>query len=509
MDVLPPLVPTPQGTSAANIVLAPILGNIVPLLWVYKLIYPLLFALVPVITYHIFQRWLTAKQAFLASFALIVFPSFFMELPAVVRHMTAELLLVTLLFLIFKSKLKVKYAIPVVALLGALMAVSYYTVTIISATLLGAGLTVSLFLKYKRLLMGIALASMVITGVMYYPLVEEGAVALKLGHLYNAFAPAPLELNVPKMRAPRPVIPTKRMEVINETTPQLGIVDSTVESNTTVVPGTSEAIVELTPPDVWASKVPYLRRLGPLLRSAIGFDFVQQPITGKVFRVLQWLFMLLIPIGLWRLRRNKGYLMFASGGVFLLTLLLIPGFMGLLSLTRVVHMALLTLAPAVAISLKPKYLLLILIPYFLFTSGLIFEVTKQPNIEKITIPYSYGLSNYRIDLGASIDDDDYNVRQYIYDNALFPIYLDINSSDFMGEVIGWRSTWNRALRTYYGVNVPEEGYFFLNSRNIQDGTVTLWTGAGQRKQVPISLFVDDPNENIVYQSGDSRVLEVK
>lgn len=509
IDVLPPLVPTPQGTSTANTILAPLLGNIVPLLWVYKLVYPLLFALVPVIMYFTFQKWLTAKQAFLASFALIAFPSFFMELPAVVRHMTTELLLVVLMFVIIKTEVRPRYSVPLAIVLGSLIALSYYTVAIISATLLGVGLIISLFLRYKRVLLAAGLVSITITGVIYYPQVEDGAVALKLGHLYNAFAPKALELSIPKMRAPRPVVPTKRTEVINETTPQLGIVDETKKSTMTVVPGTSEKIVELTPPDVWASKAPYLQRLGPLLRSAIGFDFAQQSVVGKVFRVLQWLFVILIPIGLWRLRRNAKYLMFAGGGTFLLLLLLIPGFVGLLSLTRVVHVALLTLAPAIAAALRPRYLLPILIPYFLFTSGFVFEVTKQPDIEEITIPYSYSLSSHRIDLGASISESDFEVRQYIYDNNLFPIYSDINSSDFLGEVIGWRSTWNRALRTYYGVNVPEEGYFFLTDRNIYDGTVTLWTGPGQRKHVPISLFVDDPNENIIYQVGDSRVLEVK
>ncbi len=505
ISVLPPLVGTPQGTSTVNTVLAPLLGHVIPLLWVYKLVYPLIFALVPVIAYFLFRKWLTNKQAFLAAFVLVAFPPFFMEIPTVARHAIAEVVLVLSLFVIFKSSLRYRYLIPFTFVLGSLTALLYYTVTIIGLVLLGTAFVFGLFTKQKRLPIVACIIGALVAGAVYYPQAEDGAVALKLGHLYNAFVPASLELDIPKMRAPMPVVPSKKIEVLG---PELGIVGDTDRPD---IQGITDEIVALNPPDIWSTNTPYLKRFGPIMRSAIGLDFIEQPVVGKVFRVLQWVFMLLIPIGLWKLKGDRKYLAFAGGGVFLLVLLLVPGFTGLLSLTRVVHISLLVLAPAVAVAFKPRYLLVVLIPYFLFTSGFIFEITHQPGIESINIPYNYGLSNSRIDLGAgaSINENDYRVRQYIFDNNLYPVYSDISGSDFVGELVGWRSTWNRALRTYYGVNKPEEGYFFLTDRNIKDGTVTLWTGAGTRKRVPISLFVDDVNRNVVYQVGNSRVLEVK
>ena len=72
-SVLPPIVGIPQGTSIVNNIIAPLLP--IPLLWVYKVVFPLLFAAVPVILYYVFQRWLAPTQAFLASFLFIAFPT--------------------------------------------------------------------------------------------------------------------------------------------------------------------------------------------------------------------------------------------------------------------------------------------------------------------------------------------------------------------------------------------------------------------------------------------------
>lgn len=486
INVLPPVVGAPQGTSIGNTVLAPLLGRIIPLLWIYKLVFPILFAFVPVIMYFVFRKWFMARQAFLASFVVIAFTPFFMELPTIVRHMTAEIVVVGLLYIIFKSTLLNKYAIPLTTGLGALAALSYYTVTIVSLFMLSTITLVGLLLRRKRLLLLVCMTTMVVTGSIYYPLVEDGAVAVKLGRTYNAYAPKMLQLPVPDMRVPAKVNPNPVVEYTEEA-------------------GGETATVS--PPKVSAN--PYIKRLGVMTNSGLGLDWNEQNIWGRAFRVLQWLFLLLIPMGLWKLRRNRKYLMVASGGLLLLSLLLVPGFMGLLSVTRVVHISLLVLAPAVAVSLKPKYLLVVLIPYFLFASGFVFEATQQPNIEEITIPYNYGLSNRRIDLGigASITDDDYRVRQYIYDNSLYPVYSDTQGADFMGELTGWRPFNSRAF--YEKTTLPEETiYVFVYSRVTQDGLFTAWRRPGCRVRItPQSLGIDI-NKNIIYQSGDARVLKV-
>lgn len=489
VDVLPPVVGSCQGSTIGNTVLAPLLGRVVPLLWVYKLVFPMIFASVPVICYLTFRRWITPKRAFLAAFTIIIFPAFSMELPTVVRHMLTETITVTLIFLIFKSDLPKKYSLPVVAALGVLSVLSYYTVTIASLVIFGAALIVGLFSKYKRVLLLTCIISIVVTGCAYYPAVEEGAVATKLIRLYDAYAPKALQIPAPVMRVPAQPNPDPSVEY--------------VEKGNVAEVGQPKSPVEGT------KSPPYYKRLGFVIGTAIGLDWPEQTVWGKVFRILQAVFMLLIPIGLWKLRRSRKYLMLASGGTVLLALLLVPGVVGVLTATRVVHMALLVLAPSIACALKPKHLLLVLIPYFLFTSGFVFEVTQQPDIEEATIPYNYSLSNQRVDLGigASITDNDYEVRQYILTNRLFPLYSDVQSADFVGELVGWRSFDARQIRT--STKLPNETlYVFVNDRAAQEGAFTCWNNTGRRIRAPFESFGLDINKNVVYQSGNSRVLKI-
>ena len=55
---------------------------------------------------------------------------------------------------------------------------------------------------------------------------------------------------------------------------------------------------------------------------------------------------------------------------------------------------------------------------------------------------------------------------------------------------------------------PQEGYIFIRSRNVKDGTFTVWNGIGCRKYIPIEAFGVNITENVIYQIGDTRILEV-
>ncbi len=78
-DVWEPLRYAPQASSLANSLIPSITPF--PIIWLYKVVYPVIFASVPVILYFIYRRWLTSTQACFASFLFIAFPAFFMELP--------------------------------------------------------------------------------------------------------------------------------------------------------------------------------------------------------------------------------------------------------------------------------------------------------------------------------------------------------------------------------------------------------------------------------------------
>lgn len=451
-DVLQPIIGLPQGTV--------IISYLTDNMHAYKVVYPLLFSLVPPILYLVSKKFITDIQAFLASFFFIIFPAFSMELPGIVRQMAAGTGLATLLYLLVVSKLRTRYKVPLIVLCSILLPLFHYATAVVAIVLLAFGC----ILGGSKKLFRISVTSIIIVSSIYFSIAEGGAVAIRLGDIYNSWTPSSLGI--------------------------LGV----------PIPKPEEALP--------VSPAPPVHRYEPLVQSGLGVDLAQTTTPGKVFRILQLLILVVAVIGLWKLRKNKAYWALGGGGLLLCSFLLIgPNLSSLLNITRFLHLALFTLAPAVAIVLKPKYLLLLLIPYFLFTSGVVFEVTKQPNIETINIPYSVGLSTYRMDLGATITKDDIKVRDYIYKNTLFPVYSDINGATLLDEVVGWRGDLNIMLGDS---PIPlKDGYMFIRSGNAQDGTFTTWIGVGCRKYVdPKEYYGIDINSNIIYQSGDARVIKV-
>jgi len=461
-DVILPIVDLPQGTS--------VLSYLTDSLIAFKVIYPLMFAGIPVILYFIFKKWVTEKQALLASFLFIAFPAFSMEIPGIPRQMVAEVFLVLLLYLLIVSGIKLKYKIPLAVGCGILLPLIHYSIGMLALVLLGVGCIIG----YQKKLTGLILLTVIVTSAIYFPIAEGGAVAIKLGHIYNFWAPEVLEIPVPDL--PKPFY---------------------------LEPIWAEHPPEAIPP----TGLSFFSRYEALILSGLGFDFSSTSLSGKIFRVLQWIFIGLAIAGIWKLRKNKNYRVFMLGGVSLLVLMLIPGVSNMLNITRFLHVALILLAPVVVVVLKPKVMLPLLLTYFLFTSGFAFEVAKYPNIETITIPYSFGLSSHRLDLGASITKDDWEVRQYIHENELYPVASDIVGSDFIGELVGWRDDLHVAFvrRPFevHGIHV------FIRTWNVQEGTFTVWNGVGCRKYVdPMEYYGIDINENIVYQKGDARVIWV-
>ena len=85
--------------------LAPLLSTMsgVSVVWIFKAIYPFLFALVPLGLFVVFQKQTTDRIALLSSFFVTFLFTFFTEMPALARQEIAELFLV-LLLLVFVSK---------------------------------------------------------------------------------------------------------------------------------------------------------------------------------------------------------------------------------------------------------------------------------------------------------------------------------------------------------------------------------------------------------------------
>jgi len=235
-----------------------------------------------------------------------------------------------------------------------------------------------------------------------------------------------------------------------------------------------------------------------LVQTALGLDFWDVSTLGKAFRLFQYATQILIVVGFVYmivkrklLNINSAYLAFASVSMGLLGLVIVlPEITAVISAPRIYHLSLLVLAPAAIsggklILRNVKVLTLcILIPYFLFTSGLVFEIAKA-EVTGIEIPYSVALSDHRIDLGGSLEHDDEVVRDWIVGKNKFPVYADWYGLLFLEERYG--IVVDAAFQLPADLEVCEGSYVFLRGRNVREGSVVLWTGVGERERFEIDL----------------------
>lgn len=95
--------------------------------WVYKIVYPLLFSLVPLGLYQAYSRLVTEKMAFLSVFFFISVSSYFSQMLSLARQQVAELFLVLFMLLILNPSLRSpkKKILSIVFLAG--MVISHYS----------------------------------------------------------------------------------------------------------------------------------------------------------------------------------------------------------------------------------------------------------------------------------------------------------------------------------------------------------------------------------------------
>lgn len=132
------------------IMLAPVYSIFInmDLVYVFKIIYILLFSLVPLGLYKVFKGQTNSKIAFLASFLFVSSSTFFMILPAEAREMIAELFLILLLLLIFGKKTNNSQVLFIIFGIG--LVVSHYSSTYLFLfTIINVFIILILFYLYK------------------------------------------------------------------------------------------------------------------------------------------------------------------------------------------------------------------------------------------------------------------------------------------------------------------------------------------------------------------------
>lgn len=141
---------SPVNSTLSIVMLAPIFSIISGMsqIWVFKIIYPLLFSLVPLGLYQVYQKQTNDNIAFLACFFFVSLFTFYTEMLSVARQEIAELFLVLLMLLIVDTKIdRMKYSMLSIAFIFSLC-VSHYALSFIFLFLL----SITFLLRYFNVL---------------------------------------------------------------------------------------------------------------------------------------------------------------------------------------------------------------------------------------------------------------------------------------------------------------------------------------------------------------------
>ncbi|XRO76034.1 DUF2206 domain-containing protein [Methanocaldococcus sp. 28A] len=168
---------------------------------VFKIIYPLIFSLVPVGLYRTYCYFLRKKESFLATFFFISLSTFFIEMLAVARQQIAELYLMLLILLIFTRNLNYNTKKIFLIMFGFGLVISHYgTVWLFIISLIIGWIVYSILYpeeKKELLLNGRCIIIFIIITLLYHILVSRSSVFdtivqtgnIILNSIYDVFTP--------------------------------------------------------------------------------------------------------------------------------------------------------------------------------------------------------------------------------------------------------------------------------------------------------------------------------
>lgn len=307
--------------------------------WVFKLFYPLIFALVPVALYLLWQPYIGKKLGFLAAFLFMAQSTFFTEMTALNRQMIGELFFVLLLFVLLNKKIRLESKFVAFGILSFGLIVSHYALAEIFLFFIAAAWVFTVFYQ-KRPSFNLQLSFVVFFFVLMFGwyIYTSGAV------VFDSF-----------------------MTFTGYVTSQLGDFFNPASRGQAVL---------------------------------TGLGLAESPsILNTVSRGFAYLTQLFILIGVLALITKKTKFKFDReftvfsliAVIFLIALTLVPGLANTLSMTRFYHILLMILAPFFIIgvvaltdlivknhkvALSSLLIVVVLVPYFLFQTNLAYEVAQ-------------------------------------------------------------------------------------------------------------------------------------
>jgi len=432
--------------------------------WMFKILYPLFFSLVPLGLYQLWQKRFGSKFAFISTFLFMAQETFYTEMLGLNRQMVAEFFFVLLLITIFNGKMKTVNKTIFFMIFSFALVTSHYGLAQIVLFLISLTLIYLVVLKrpQKNVTAGMVVFFFAIMFLWYIYTTDSAVFDSILEFGDYVFRQSGDFFN-----------PTARGETVLR---GLGL----------------EA-----PPSIWHT-------------------------ISRVFAYLTQAFIVIGFVGLvtkrTRIHLEAEYFVFTSLAVaFLAMLILVPGLANTMNMTRFYHILLFFLAPLCVLGAETivniiskrnmevkvsVLLLLVLVPYFLFQTYFVYEVTGSDS-------YSVPLSKHRMNSlrlhGKLGYTDAYSVlgARWLSNNVAVGHLIYSDSYSRGHELRGYGLVFVGYVEVLSNVTeVEPSGIVYLSSLNIIEETV-----AGSRYVWNTSELSFLSNLNVIYSNGGSEVYK--
>jgi uncharacterized membrane protein len=507
-------IPNNYNTCLSIVFLCPIYSLLLNIdgVWVFKIVYSVLFSLVPLALFCIFREQIEAKKAFLSTFFYMTIPSLIHIMVGVAKQEIAELFLVLLILLIVDRKLKPIQKSTLAIVFTISLPLSHYASAYISIALFGIGWIFLLLMK------------------------NPGVSDLwqRLSQKFNPSPanPGPNALN-PGLFRPSLLAGTLICLLIVFSLTWYMYTSSGSGFNTIVGVGKSvyTGLAEFFKPTVRES----------IVKAGLGEGFLQAASLGKALGILQYLTQLFIIVGFFvmffspqRFKFRPEYISMTTGvALILFACIFLPYFSFHFGFIRFYNFTMLLLAPLCIIggeaiwqgtsrlfnlflqfpsnngnkANNPACLifltLVILIPYFLFNNGFFYAFTSRP-ASVVLGPYKtdwYNLFNQKevsaaAWLSKSLPDDS-------------EVYVDAT-----GRFLLLQKFYEpRVHMIPLTGGVPNNTYVFLRTWNIKHKEVFVPAFQGVTQVFVHLHLMNRPalaerfnNSKVIYNSGGSKIL---
>lgn len=352
----------PEITSLVVGFIAPLFARMfsIDMVTVFKFILPIIFALCPVLLYLIYSNQIEKKKAFIGAMFFIIMPVFALEIPTIGKSMVAEVFLALAFYaLISKWNKWVKFSVMLTGL--GLAFWCHYSIGVVGLAMFFVIALVLLVTKYFKkwkvwerrstspimVLLVILIVSLL--GFWYFSIAGSGVILKALGDVRLAYS------NLYEyVESGRYKLTGNHQQRDIYQAPYVFTIAGTSSTNSTVVDTVStNGTVAISPvTEALDIRNSYINWQDPLIRAAIGLDFFETTLSGKIFRIAQFITQFLIILGciyiLFRYKRYKFSTEFLGGmgacaGILLLCII-VPNLSSILNITRFYHLSLFFLA---------------------------------------------------------------------------------------------------------------------------------------------------------------------